>query len=268
MGGARDGPQKPRLRGTAAGNDCRRTAASARGADGGGPSGQLLAGPGDAVFIKAGTVHTLADVVVFQVQENSDVTFRLYDWDRVDAKTGQPRALHVDQALACIDSRKVAIGPTAPVVESTTPVRGEWLFDCEHFRLWRLRGETPFTVGVAGAPRVLVCINGAGQLEHGADSMPIRKGDVLLMPAVVGGCCFSAAGRRELVRGRDAGAAMKKLIVFDLDGTLAESKAPLDDEMAELCATSSASSKWPSFPEAIGHSSRHNYSPTFPMTNA
>ena len=121
--------------------------------------------PGDAVFIKAGTVHSLANVVVFEVQQNSDVTFRLYDWDRVDAKTGQPRALHVHQALACIDFSQGAIGPTAPVVESAMPVRRERLFDCEHFRLWRLRGETPFTVGVAGMPRVLVCIDGAGQLR-------------------------------------------------------------------------------------------------------
>ena len=146
--------------------------------------------PGDAVFIKAGTVHSLADVVVFEVQQNSDVTFRLYDWDRVDTKTGQRRALHVDQALACIDFSQGAIGPTTPVVESTTPVRRERLFDCEHFRLWRLRGETPFTVGMAGAPRVFVCIDGAGQLEHGADTHAVRKGDVLLLPAVVGACLF------------------------------------------------------------------------------
>jgi mannose-6-phosphate isomerase len=44
--------------------------------------------PGDAVFIPAGTVHTLGSgVVVFEVQQNSDVTFRLYDWGHVDAKT-------------------------------------------------------------------------------------------------------------------------------------------------------------------------------------
>ncbi len=73
--------------------------------------------PGEAVFIQAGTVHSLADVVVFEVQQNSDVTFRLYDWDRVDATTGQPRALHIDQALACIDFSQGAIGPRAPVVE-------------------------------------------------------------------------------------------------------------------------------------------------------
>jgi len=155
--------------------------------------------PGDAIFIKAGTVHSLADVVVFEIQQNSDVTFRLYDWDRVDAKTGQPRALHVDQALACIDFSQRAIGPTAPVVESTTPVRRERLFDCEHFRLWRLRGEIPFTVGVAGAPRVLVCIDGAGQLEHGAGVHAVRKGDVLLLPAVVGPCAFRPRGAVNLL---------------------------------------------------------------------
>jgi mannose-6-phosphate isomerase len=155
--------------------------------------------PGDAVFIKAGTVHSLADVVVFEVQQNSDVTFRLYDWDRVDTKTGQRRALHVDQALACIDFSQGAIGPTTPVVESTTPVRRERLFDCEHFRLWRLRGETPFNVGAAGASRVLVCIDGGGQLEHGADIHAVRKGDVLLLPAVIGVCAFRPRGAVNLL---------------------------------------------------------------------
>jgi len=43
--------------------------------------------------------------VVFEVQQNSDVTFGLYDWGHVDAKTGPPRALRVDQALVCIDFR-------------------------------------------------------------------------------------------------------------------------------------------------------------------
>jgi len=51
---------------------------------------------GDAVFIHSGTVHTLQDAVVFEVQENSDVTYRLYDWGRIDAKTGKPRNLQVN----------------------------------------------------------------------------------------------------------------------------------------------------------------------------
>jgi mannose-6-phosphate isomerase len=150
---------------------------------------------GDGVFIPAGTVHTLGSgVVVFEVQQNSDVTFRLYDWDHVDAKTGQPRALQVDQALACIDFGGCAGGLVTPVMESATPVEREILFHCEPFRLWRLRGQSPFTVGAAGVPRVLVCIEGAGQVEHGSATYAVGRGDVWLLPAAIGACTFQPQG--------------------------------------------------------------------------
>src|ERR1700674_5731400 len=107
--------------------------------------------PGDSVFVQAGTVHSLGgDVVVFEIQQNSDVTFRLYDWGHVDAKTGKLRALQVDQAIACIDFAQGAAGLVAPVVEGTTRVEREKLFDCEHFLLGRVRGRSPFKVGVPG----------------------------------------------------------------------------------------------------------------------
>ena len=154
----------------------------------------LLAGftpmVGDAVFIRAGTVHSLSDVVVFEVQENSDVTFRLYDWDRVDPKTGKPRSLQVEQAIACIDFDQVAIGPVAPVLEEAAPVRRERLFHCEHFSVWRHRGGVPFSVGAAGTPRVLVCIAGEGALEHSGTDYPVGRGDVVLLPAEVGACSY------------------------------------------------------------------------------
>ena len=151
--------------------------------------------PGDGVFLPAGTVHALGgDIVVFEIQEDSDVTFRLYDWDHVDAKTGHLRALQVDQALACIDFVDGAAGLVVPVVESTTPVRRERLFRCKQFRLWRLHGQSPFTVGAAGVARVLVCIEGAGQVEHGGATYAVGKGDVLLLPAVVGACSFRPSG--------------------------------------------------------------------------
>jgi mannose-6-phosphate isomerase len=150
---------------------------------------------GDGVFIPAGTVHTLGGgVVVFEVQQNSDVTFRLYDWDHVDAKTGQPRALQADRALSCIDFAASSAGLVAPVVEATAPVERERLFDCDQFRLWRLRGQMPFTVGAAGVPRVLVLIEGNGQVEHGGIGYEAGKGDVFLLPAVVGGCTFQPQG--------------------------------------------------------------------------
>jgi mannose-6-phosphate isomerase len=155
--------------------------------------------PGDGIFIPAGTVHSLGDVVVFEVQENSDVTFRLYDWDHVDAKTGQPRPLQVEQAMACIDFAQDAMGPVVPVVEEAKPVLRERLFDCEHFGLWRLRAESPFTVGTEGTPRVLVGIAGDGQLEHDGADYAVGKGDVLLLPAVVGACLCRPRGAVSLL---------------------------------------------------------------------
>jgi len=147
--------------------------------------------PGDAVFIPAGTVHTLGDeVVVFEIQQNSDVTFRLYDWGHVDAKTGQPRPLQIDQALASIDFAHSNGGLVTPTVVSTTSVQRERLFDCEHFQLWRLHGESPFNIGTAEMPRVLVCIEGSGWLEGGGSAYGVDKGEVWLLPAVVGKCEF------------------------------------------------------------------------------
>jgi mannose-6-phosphate isomerase len=147
--------------------------------------------PGDAVFIPAGTVHTLGGgVVVFEIQQNSDVTFRLYDWGHVDAKTGQPRPLQVDQALASIDFADSNSGLVTPLVVTTTPVERERLFDCDHFQLWRLRGESPFNVGAAEMPRVLVCIDGSGWLEGGGSAYGVEKGEVWLLPAVIGACEF------------------------------------------------------------------------------
>jgi mannose-6-phosphate isomerase len=147
--------------------------------------------PGDGVFIPAGTVHTLGGgVVVFEVQQNSDVTFRLFDWGHVDAKTKQPRPLQVEQALASIDFANSNGGLVTPFVVTTTPVERERLFDCEHFQLWRLRGESPFNVGAAEMPRVLVCIEGSGWLEGGGSAYGVNKGDVWLLPAAVGACEF------------------------------------------------------------------------------
>ncbi len=145
---------------------------------------------GDAVFLRAGTAHSLSGLVVFEVQENSDVTYRLYDWDRLDPKTGKPRPLQVEQAVACLDFRQVAIGPVAPVVLEDAPVRRERLFHCAHFSVWRTTGQSPFGVGATATPRVLVCIAGEGELEYSGTNYPIGQGDVVLLPAEVGACTY------------------------------------------------------------------------------
>ena len=156
--------------------------------------------PGDAIFLRAGTVHSLGgDLVVFEIQQNSDVTFRLYDWDHIDPKTGKPRALQVDKAMACIDFAEGPVSRVTPVVETTTPVERERLFHCEHFWLWRLRGQSPFTVGAADLPRVLVCLEGAGQIEHGGTHYALGKGDVFVLPATLGRCRFRPCNAVDLL---------------------------------------------------------------------
>jgi len=147
--------------------------------------------PGDGVFIPAGTVHTLGGgVVVFEVQQNSDVTFRLYDWDHVDPKTGQLRPLQIDRAIASIDFRASNSGLVTPCVVTTAPVVRERLFDCHQFLLWRLRGQSPFTVGARDMPQVLACIEGLGKLECGGVNYAVGKGEVWLLPAVTEACTF------------------------------------------------------------------------------
>src|SRR6202167_3437798 len=178
-----------------AGLEAGTTAADLRRALMNGTVAELLAGftpkPGDSVFLQAGTVHSLGgDVVAFEIQQNSDVTFRLYDWGHVDAKTGKLRALQVDKAMACIDFAEGPVGRVTPLVETTTPVERERLFNCEHFVLWRLRGRLPFTVGESDLPRVLVCVEGEGQVEHDGAAYAVERGDVFVLPAVIGTCVF------------------------------------------------------------------------------
>lgn len=167
-------------------------------------AGQHLASfapkPGQGVMIEAGTVHSLGDgVMVFEVQENSDVTFRLYDWDHVDAKTGQKRDLQVDQALACIDLDQGPISPVTPAVEHTAPAPREQLFDDPHFQLWRQRGEIPFPVGAEGRARVLVCVDGRGQVDCAGDGFALERGGVMLLPASIGACTFQPDGPAALL---------------------------------------------------------------------
>jgi mannose-6-phosphate isomerase len=155
--------------------------------------------PGDAVFVPAGTVHSLRDAIIFEVQENSNVTFRLYDWNHLDPKTHRLRPLQVEQAIACINYLQGPVAPIVPVIEQCEPSVRERLFDCEQFKLWRVRGKSPFVVGRAGAARVLVCTAGQGHLKHNDVDFPFRTGEVLLLAAEVGTCLCCPSGDVELL---------------------------------------------------------------------
>jgi mannose-6-phosphate isomerase len=155
---------------------------------------------GLSVLIEAGTVHSIGDgLVVFEVQENSDATFRLYDWDHVDASTGKTRPLQLEEALACVDFTRGPVQPVLPIIESTQPALRETLLQSVHFDVWRLSGTAPFVVGAPDTPHVLVCIEGGGHVEYAGGDVAMQIGAVLLLPAALGVCRFHPAGSAVLL---------------------------------------------------------------------
>ncbi len=150
---------------------------------------------GQGVLVEAGTVHSLGDgVVVFEVQENSDVTFRLYDWGHVDPKTGKARPLQVEQALACVDFAQGVTRPAEPVAEEHASGPRERFLSCPYFTLWRVWSAAPFLVGADDEPRILVCLDGKGLIEYQDAGFDLEKGGVTLLPACVGVCRLRPEG--------------------------------------------------------------------------
>lgn len=150
---------------------------------------------GDVMFLPAGTVHAVGGgVLMAEVQQSSDATFRLYDWGRVDAQ-GRPRQLHVEQGMACIDWGR---GPVQPIrAEGYPQQHGEAgagggdvrqaLVRCPFFDLDYLRQTVPFDFGGAGGRmRALLVLHGEGRIDTGHGEEALSAGDTLLLPAAMG----------------------------------------------------------------------------------
>jgi mannose-6-phosphate isomerase len=145
--------------------------------------------PGDCIFLHAGTVHAIGGgVLLFEVQQTSDLTYRLYDWGRVDPKTGRGRELHVEKGLASVDFSGGPCRPESVTDEGHGRVRRAPLVECEYFTLGRWESSRPFRAGAAGQCRVLVGTDGHATIRHNGAEYPIGFGDVWLLPDAVGMC--------------------------------------------------------------------------------
>lgn len=126
---------------------------------------------GDMFFIPAGTVHAICQgIVIAEVQQNSNVTYRVYDYGRVGAD-GNPRALHIEQALAVSDR----CPPKAWDF-------GGHLAQCSYFTVDAVSGEYAGAADETSFVSVLIT-DGAGTLSCGGQTMAFRKGDSLLLTA-------------------------------------------------------------------------------------
>jgi len=142
--------------------------------------------PGQCYYLPSGTVHALgAGVLVAEVQTPSDVTFRVFDWNRVDPATGQPRDLHIDKAMACIDFDHQPIrGEERSHVASvwTTVTR---LVTCDSFIIERVRmiegydGEIPYAQLV-----VWMVLEGRGVIAYddNRERLAFGRGDTVVLP--------------------------------------------------------------------------------------
>ena len=128
---------------------------------------------GDAMFLPAGRFHAIgAGNVLVEIQQNSDTTFRVYDWNRLD-DGGKARELHVEQALKSIDFDDVAPNLTEPDGESL--VRND-LFEIEK---WILGG--PRVVAPIGQFAIICCLTGAVRCVD----VDLRPGEFALIPATL-----------------------------------------------------------------------------------
>ena len=127
---------------------------------------------GDAMFLPAGRFHGVgAGNLLVEIQQNSDTTYRVFDWNRIDQATGKPRQLHVDQALKSIDFNDVAPKLIEP--------QGELLVRHELFEIQRWNLDTAREIAAPGQFAIVSCLTG---LLSCAD-VDLRPGEFFLAPA-------------------------------------------------------------------------------------
>ena len=153
---------------------------------------------GDVYFIPAGRVHAIgAGVMVAEIQETSDVTYRIYDWQRTDSE-GNFRELHTEDALSVIDYKSKQNYKTNYDVlnNDTSP-----LVDCKYFTTNFLKLDKHFSVNhnTKDSFVVYMCVKGNAVFESGFSKEMIEKGETLVVPACLKEFIIKPLGDLELL---------------------------------------------------------------------
>jgi mannose-6-phosphate isomerase len=138
---------------------------------------------GDCVFIPAGTVHAIgAGLVVAEIQESSDVTYRLYDWNRT-GPDGKPRPLHVEAGLEAVTHFE----PVAPVRRPAGWAGGTRpLVRCDYFVFEEVQPHGDWSVGGDDCWHFLAVVEGEVRCDPAWSLPPLRNGSTVLLPAAIG----------------------------------------------------------------------------------
>jgi mannose-6-phosphate isomerase len=126
---------------------------------------------GDAAFLPAGRLHAVsAGNLLIEIQQNSDTTYRVFDWNRIDEK-GKPRQLHIEEALQCIDFNDVRPDLIEP--------RGEPLVRHELFEIEKWNLDSPREIAPLGQFAIVCCLTG----NLSCAKVKVAAGEVFLIPA-------------------------------------------------------------------------------------
>ena len=146
---------------------------------------------GDSMFLPSGRVHAIgAGLVIFEIQQNSDTTYRVFDWNRTDAQ-GKPRQLHVEQSLKSIDFDDFEPSPTRSDVprEQTENLHIQTLVEDPLFTVELISTIPPAHIDYSLlSPRVIGVIEGQIDILHPEHPVSLAPGQFALLPASMERC--------------------------------------------------------------------------------
>jgi mannose-6-phosphate isomerase len=149
---------------------------------------------GDVFFLETGTIHAIgAGNVIAEIQQTSDITYRVYDFDRVDAN-GNTRELHIDLALEALNYDKIEAQRYYSRIENTS----NEVVNCQYFttNFIPLNGEVN-PVKNSESFTVLMCVDGSFDLGLEEETYHFQKGDSILLPAILTN--FKLTGKASLL---------------------------------------------------------------------
>lgn len=144
--------------------------------------------PGECMFLPSGRLHAIdAGCLIYEVQQNSNTTYRVFDWNRVDARTQQPRALHVEQALQSIDFTDVEPTLQQPVRRQESGSVVETLVDCPYFTLerWTTNQMQTYNPSINGSFDVITVLNGNATITANGQPVDLGEFGTALLPAAL-----------------------------------------------------------------------------------
>ncbi|MCT4632959.1 MAG: class I mannose-6-phosphate isomerase [Firmicutes bacterium] len=147
---------------------------------------------GDFFYVPSGMVHGIGgDILLIEIQENSDTTYRIFDYDR-------GRELHVEKAEDVVKRNLVGKKKVATIKKINKDVLVERFVRSRYFTIDKitLRGEIESST--SGSFEIYTCISGSGLIKYGQEEIGILKGETVIIPASLG--TYSLKGQMELVK--------------------------------------------------------------------